>query len=67
VEVDARKKKAKELTEGELCLWVVELMGMLVGEAEEINQGLAVRATAGSEAEVSRNTNIAGVATNSKS
>jgi len=43
VEVDLRKKKTtKELTEGEFRLRVVELMGMLVGEAEEINQGITL-------------------------
>jgi len=43
VEVDPRKKKStKELTEGEFCLRMVELMGMLVGEAEEINQGITL-------------------------
>jgi len=43
VEVDPWKKKStKELTEGEFRLRVVELMGMLVGEAEEINQGLTL-------------------------
>jgi len=43
VEVDPRKKKStKELTEGEFRLQMVELMGMLVGEAEEINQGITL-------------------------
>jgi len=42
VEVVGQKKKVKELTEGEFRLRVVELMGMLVGEAEEINQGIAL-------------------------
>ena len=43
VEVDLWKKKTtKELTEGEFRLRVVELMGMLVGEAEEINQGITL-------------------------
>jgi len=43
VEVDPWKKKTtKELTEGEFRLRVVELMGMLMGEAEEINQGITL-------------------------
>jgi len=43
VEVDLRKKKStKELTEGEFRLRMVELMGMLVGEVEEINQGITL-------------------------
>ena len=43
VEVDPRKKKpTKEMTEGEFRLRMVELMGMLVGEVEEINQGITL-------------------------
>ena len=43
MEVDPRKKKSTtELTEGEFRLRMVEQKGMLVGEVEEINQGITL-------------------------